>query len=303
MKINIIGVPLNLGCDREGVEMAPNVLREHGMLSVVKLNGHKVYDLGNQYIPQVSDDDKFAHHSNMKYHDEIVEVNNNLAEIVYSTVKSGAFPLVVGGDHSVGLGSVSGVKQAFENLGIIWIDAHGDLNTAQTTPSGNIHGMILSALMGIGDEALVNLYSKGNKVKPENVFLIGTRSLDTGEKELVRKTLINHIPMVKLRKLTIENVIQQIHDTFILNKVENVHLSIDIDSIDPEVAPGTGTKVKNGFTKEEFLELVGSVVDMGFVRSVDIVEFNPLLDTDNITAKLCIEIIDLITKRLNKNRF
>lgn len=298
MKINVIGVPLNLGCDKEGVEKAPDTLRKNGLISAIRSNGHKVYDLGNQYIPEVSHKDKFSSHRNMKYHDEIVEVNNNLAEVVYATIKGGAVPIIIGGDHSVGLGSVSGVKQAFDDLGIIWIDAHGDLNTAQTTPSGNIHGMILSALMGIGDEALVNLYSAGSKVKPENVFLIGTRSLDVGEKEVVKQTPINHISMANYRKLRVEKVAEQIRETLTLNGIENVHLSIDVDSIDPILAPGTGTKVKNGFTKEEFLELLNAIMSMGFTRSIDLVEFNPLLDVNGVTADLCIDIINAVSKKL-----
>lgn len=298
MKINVIGVPLNLGCDREGVEKAPDTLRRNGLISTIKQHGHKVYDLGNQYIPEVSEKNKFSSHRKMKYHDEIVEVNNNLAEVVYATIKGGAIPIVIGGDHSVGLGSVSGVKQAFDDLCIIWLDAHGDLNTAQTTPSGNVHGMILSALMGIGDEAFVNLYSAGNKVKPENVFLIGTRSLDKGEINVVKKTPINHISMDSFRSLKLENVLERIRETLIENGVKNVHLSIDVDSVDPYYAPGTGTKVRDGFSKAEFLELIDAIVKMGYIRSVDLVEFNPLLDVDGVTANLCIDIVNSIAKRV-----
>ena len=165
MKINVIGVPLNLGCDREGVERAPNHLRERGLMRIIRKNGHRAFDLGNLYVPLVSEADKFARGRSLKYLDAIVEVNNNLAELVYDTLRGGAFPLVIGGDHSLGLGSASGVGKSFDDFGIIWLDAHGDINTSETSPSGNIHGMPLSALMGMGSEELVNIYAPGNKVR------------------------------------------------------------------------------------------------------------------------------------------
>ena len=187
MKINVIGVPLNLGCDREGVERAPNHLRERGLMRIIRKNGHRAFDLGNLYVPLVSEADKFARGRSLKYLDAIVEVNNNLAELVYDTLRGGAFPLVIGGDHSLGLGSASGVGKSFDDFGIIWLDAHGDINTSETSPSGNIHGMPLSALMGMGSEELVNIYAPGNKVNPQNVFLVGTRSLDEGEQALIER--------------------------------------------------------------------------------------------------------------------
>ena len=178
MKINVIGVPLNLGCDREGVERAPNHLRERGLMRIIRKNGHRAFDLGNLYVPLVSEADKFARGRSLKYLDAIVEVNNNLAELVYDTLRGGAFPLVIGGDHSLGLGSASGVGKSFDDFGIIWLDAHGDINTSETSPSGNIHGMPLSALMGMGSEELVNIYAPGNKVNPQNVFLVGTEDTE-----------------------------------------------------------------------------------------------------------------------------
>ena len=187
MKINVIGVPLNLGCDRAGVERAPNHLRERGLMGVIRKNGHKAFDLGNLYVPPVSEADKFVRGNSMKYLDAIVEVNTNLAELVYDTLRGGAFPLVIGGDHSLGLGSASGVGKCYDDFGIIWLDAHGDINTSETSPSGNIHGMPLSALMGMGSEELVNIYAPGNKVNPQNVFLVGTRSLDEGEWDLIER--------------------------------------------------------------------------------------------------------------------
>ena len=157
MKINVIGVPLNLGCDREGVERAPNHLRERGLMKVIRKNGHRAFDLGNLYVPPVSETDKFARGKSMKYLDAIVEVNNNLAELVYDTLRGGAFPLVIGGDHSLGLGSASGVGKCFDDFGIIWLDAHGDINTNETSPSGNIHGVLYQTVLKYPSE--VSLHS------------------------------------------------------------------------------------------------------------------------------------------------
>lgn len=298
MKINVIGVPLNLGCDRGGVERAPNHLREKGLMKLIRKNGHRAFDMGNLYIPPVSEADKYAYSHNLKYLEQIVEVNNNLAELVYDTLRGGAFPLVIGGDHSLGLGSASGVGKSFEDFGIIWLDAHGDINTSETTPSGNIHGMPLSALMGLGSEELVNVYAKGNKVIPQNVFLVGTRSLDEGEQDLILRENLNVYTMETIRQKGIEYVANDIKQKIKERKIRNLHFSIDVDSIDPLYAPGTGTCVPEGLLPDEFRLFVGQVLSTNLVKSLDIVELNPELDTDDRTTNLCLEIIEYITEHL-----
>lgn len=298
MKINVIGVPLNLGCDCKGVERAPNHLREQGLMKTIRRNGHRVFDLGNLYVPPVSEADKFIRGLGMKYLDTIVEVNNNLAELVYDTLRGGAFPLVIGGDHSVGLGSASGVGKCFEDFGIIWLDAHGDLNTGETSPSGNIHGMPLSALMGMGCEELVNIYGRGNKVNPQNVFLVGTRSLDAGEQELIRREQLSVYPMDTIRLKGIAYVAEDIKQKLKDRKIRNVHFSIDVDSIDPRFAPGTGTPVSEGLMPGEFKDFVGHILATNLVKSLDLVELNPELDIHDHTTRLCLDILDYITARL-----
>lgn len=298
MKINVIGVPLNLGCDREGVERAPNHLRERGLMQLIRANGHRAFDLGNLYVPSVGEQDKFARSKSMKYLDAIVEVNNNLAELVYDTLSGGAFPLVVGGDHSLGLGSASGVGKCFDDFGIIWLDAHGDINTSETSPSGNIHGMPLSALMGMGSEELVNIYSPGNKVNPQNVFLVGTRSLDEGEMELIRQEHLSVYTMDTIRLKGIAFVAEDIKRKLKERKIRNVHFSIDVDSIDPRFAPGTGTRVPEGLMPDEFKEFVDHVLATNLVKSMDVVELNPELDVNELTTGLCLDMIDYITARL-----
>ncbi|MDL2265358.1 arginase [Parabacteroides sp. OttesenSCG-928-G07] len=298
MKVNVIGVPLNLGCDREGVEKAPNHLRERGLIDIIRKHGHRVFDLGNLYVPPVREEDKFSRSNSMKYLDAIVEVNNNLAELVYDTLKGGAFPLVIGGDHSLGLGSASGVGKCFDDFGIIWLDAHGDINTNETSPSGNIHGMPLSALMGLGSEALVNVYAPGNKVKPENVFLVGTRSLDKGELELIHREHLSIYTMETLRRDGICYVVDDIRKKLRERKIRNVHFSIDIDSLDPQFAPGTGTSVPNGLMREEFDDFVEQILATNLIKSMDLVELNPDLDISEQTTQLCLHIIDYITERI-----
>lgn len=298
MKINVIGVPLNLGCDREGVERAPNHLRERGLIPLIRANGHRVFDLGNLYVPPVKESDKFVRGNSMKYLDIIVDVNNNLAELVYDTLRGGAFPLVIGGDHSLGLGSVSGVGKCYDDFGIIWLDAHGDINTNETSPSGNIHGMPLSALMGMGSEELVNIYAPGNKVNPQNVFLVGTRSLDDGEQALIEREQLSVYTMDTIRLKGIRFVADDIRRKLKERKIRNVHFSIDVDSIDPRFAPGTGTTVSEGLMPDQFKDFVDIMLSTNLVKSMDLVELNPSLDTNDLTTNLCLQIIDYITARL-----
>lgn len=298
MKINVIGVPLNLGCDRKGVEKAPNYLRERGLMSLIRSHGHKAFDLGNLYVPPVTEEEKYLKGSRLKYLDVIVEVNNNLAELVYDTLRGGAFPLVIGGDHSLGLGSASGVGKCYDDFGIIWLDAHGDINTGETSPSGNIHGMPLSALMGLGSEELVNVYSPGNKVLPQNVFLVGTRSLDEGEWALIEEQHLSVYTMDTIRDKGIAFVAEDIKNKLRERKIRNVHFSIDVDSIDPSYAPGTGTRVPEGLMPGEFEEFVSHILSTNLIKSLDLVELNPELDSDDKTTNLCLSVIDYITSRL-----
>lgn len=298
MKINIIGVPLHYGCDRLGVEKAPNHLREKGLLSRIRQHGHRTYDIGNLYVPDVPETDKFKKGYNLKYLDAIVEVNNNLAEIVYDSLQGDAFPIIIGGDHALGLGSASGVGMSYDDFGIIWLDAHGDINTTETSPSGNIHGMALGALIGKGDKELVDVYSPGNKVDPKNVFLVGTRSLDEGEIRLVEEENMSIYPMSLIEEKGIDFVAADILKKLRERRIRNIHFSIDVDSLDPEVAPGTGTRVENGLSLEQFKVFVEAMLATHLVKSLDIVEYNPDLDVDDQTADVVLDILDFIAEKL-----
>lgn len=302
MLVSIIGVPINYGCDRKGVEHGPIKLREKGIVEVIKNRNHQVYDLGNLYIPLVPESEKYAQHENLKYLKPIIEANTNLSHLVYSALSSNSFPFLIGGDHSLGLGSISGASKYYDNLAVIWIDAHGDINTHETSPSGNIHGMPLAAALGEGDPSLTNLYFNGSKVKSENVYIIGARDLDKGEIELAKKLDLNLYTMDTIRERGLEEVIDEIVGKIRASNVDGVHLSFDIDVLDKSLVPGTGTPVKNGFNVGEAKYILEQFLKTGLIGSMDLVELNPTLDKEDVTADICIELTDWTFEILGKNR-
>lgn len=298
MKINLIGVPLFYGCDRRGVNLGPDDLRENGLVEILEKNNHIVYDLGNLHVPEISEQNKFQHHSNMKYLDSITEVNKNLAHQVFCSLQSNNFPLVIGGDHSLGLGSISGSSKYYENLAVVWIDAHGDINTHETSPSGNVHGMPLAAAMGIGHETLTNIYFQGQKVNPENVFILGARDLDEGELSIIKEYKLNVFTTEQIRELGVEEVMKRVQNTLIKNKIDAIHLSYDIDSLDSELVPGTGTPVSDGLTVDQCKYMLKSLLQSRLVKSMDFVELNTHLEDGDNTINICLDLIDYIGKCL-----
>lgn len=298
MDISLIGVPIMYGCDRQGVQYGPAKLREKNMVGIIKKHKENVYDLGDINIPDVSEADKFADHKKIKYFKPIVDVNRNLAHAVYSALSAKSFPFVIGGDHSLGLGSIAGASKYYENLAVIWVDAHGDINTPESSPSGNFHGMPLAAALGVGEPSTVDLYYEGIKVKPENVYIFGARDLDKGEVKLAKDLNLNMYTMDDIRKDGLDSSIQEVIGKVKSSNVDGVHLSFDIDALDSSLVPGTGTPVDKGFDFEEGKQILKEILSTGFVNSMDFVELNPYLDEDNITAKNCIELIDWIFKVL-----
>lgn len=295
MNINVIGVPLNYGCDRDGAEQGPNTLRQNHIINIIGKSKYKVYDLGNIVVPIVPLGEKYSHHKNMKYLDPIVEVNTNLAEQVYCSLQAGNFPFIIGGDHSLGLGSIAGSSKHFQEIAVIWIDAHGDINTEKTSPSGNIHGMPLAASMNIGHPSLTNIYFHGQKVKPENVYILGARDMDPGEIKLAKDLNLNLYSMDIVREKGLETILNQIISQINSSNVDGVHLSFDIDVLDQAIVPGTGTPVSDGFKLEEGNFIFSKLLGQGFVTSMDFVELNPILDhNDGRTVKACLELINHI---------
>lgn len=298
MDINLIGVPVKYGADREGVQFGPQKLREIGIVDAAKKYIENVYDFGNLYISKVPESQKYADHANIKYLSSVVDMNNNLAHLVYNSLCSNSFPFVFGGDHSLGLGSISGASKFFKNLAVIWIDAHGDINTFETSPSGNSHGMPLAAALGEGHPDLTNIYFKGQKVKPENVYILGARDLDKGEIELAEKLNLNLYKMDNINEMGIDNVLDDILSKIYKSNVDGVHLSFDIDVLDKDLVPGTGTPVDKGFNVDEIKKVFKVLLNTNLIKSMDFVELNPELDENDSTAKLCIELIDWIFKNL-----
>lgn len=291
MNISLIGVPMFFGSDKKGADFGPDKLREKNIIQVLDQNHHTVYDCGDIHVENIQDDQKYDYHSKMKYLKPIVDVNRNLAHQVYSALCSNSFPLVIGGDHSLGLGSISGVSKYYDEIAVIWIDAHGDINTHETSPTGNIHGMPLAAAMGLGYDDLTDLYYKGVKIKPENVFIIGARDLDEGEKELIKKLNMTVYSTEDVQNIGVKQIMNIIHSKLEANNVEAVHLSFDIDCIDPEYVPGTGTPVRHGMNVIEAKYILKYLMETKLVKSMDFVELNPKLDEGDKTADLCIDLL------------
>lgn len=294
MDINIIGVPLKYGCDRDGVEFGPDKLRELGLVENLKSNNNDVYDMGNIFVPSISKDEKYKDHKSMKYLNTIIEVNENLAHSVYSSLKGDSFPLIVGGDHSLGMGSIAGASRFFKKIAVIWVDAHGDINDIGSSPSGNIHGMPLAASMDIGHSSLTNLYFQGEKVSPTDVYIVGARDLDSGELKIAKDNNINLFTMDMIQEKGLTTILKTVIDKIKETGIDAVHLSFDIDSMDKSLVPGTGTPVEGGFTVSEAKFILESILKEGFVKSMDFVELNPALDRDEKTAEICIDLIKTI---------
>ena len=300
MDINLIGVPLMYGCDRDGAQLGPATLRQNEIINLIKKYGHKVHDMGDIYVPHVEPEDKYKDHPKMKYLNTVAEVNSNLANNVYCALKGQSFPFVLGGDHALGAGSIAGASKYFNNLAVIWIDAHGDINTSETSPSGNIHGMPLAASMNVGHPSLTNIYYDGQKVKPENVYILGGRDIDSGEFDLANKLNLNMYTMDIVRERGLDNILNEIIEKIKSSNVDGIHLSFDIDVLDSSLVPGTGTPVAGGFSMEEGKKVFTILLDEKFITSMDFVELNPKIDNeDGRTTKNCFEMLDHIFKTIN----
>lgn len=298
MDVSIIGVPIFYGADRRGPEYGPDKLREKKIVEVIGKHNHRVFDFGDLFVPDVKEYNKFFSHPNMKYLDPIIQVNNNLAHIVYSSIKGGSFPLIIGGDHSLGLGSVAGVSKAYDNFAVVWVDAHGDINTQETSESGNVHGMSLAKAMGIGYPDLIDVYYKGPKIKNENVFLVGSRDLDKGEYDLIKEKNLHVYTAKRIHEYGIEHVVNEVLNDIKSRSINTIHLSFDLDFIDAKFVPGTGTPVHDGMSIEEAEILLKMFAESKLVKSMDFVELNPLLDRNDTTADLAIDLLDWTFKHL-----
>lgn len=287
--IAMIGVPMDLGADRRGVDMGPSAIRCAGLETKLQEIGYAVYDRGDLIVRRERASPQY-HGSNLKYLDEIARVNAELCDAVAEEVGLGRFPLILGGDHSIAIGSIAGLRQHKREIGVIWYDSHGDLNTADTSPSGNIHGMPLAVALGYGHDRLTAIGGAASHIKPENVVIIGARSLDQGERSFLKVQGITVFSMHELDRLGMSRVMEQTLD-IVTRTTDGVHLSFDLDALDPYYAPGVGTPVAGGISFRESHLAMELLAAAGAVTSVDVVEVNPILDTRNQTASTAVALL------------
>ena len=282
--MDIIGAPVAFGQRKLGVDFGPDAIRYAGLLNRLKDLDLTFNDKGNIQVPKIDLERYLSEQEGARNLPEIVEVSKTLSDATSESVAQSHFPLTLGGDHSLAIGSISGISQHYENLGVIWYDAHGDLNIAEESPSGNVHGMPLRTLLGEGDEQLVNVGSEGAKVKPENVVLIGMRDLDSGERRYIKEQNIKTYTMADVDRLGIQQVIKETIE-YLKDKTDGIHLSFDVDGLDPYETPGTGTRVPGGLTYRESHFALELLSQSNLITSMDLVEVNPLLDQGNSTAE------------------
>jgi arginase len=291
-KVRIIGVPMDLGQSRRGVDMGPSALRVAGLQARLKQLGHQVEDIGNIAVKQAEEmpyGEKRA-----KYMAEIAETCKDLAEIVQKSLEEGFVPLVLGGDHSIAAGAVTGAAAHFrkqkKQIGYIWLDAHGDMNTPESSPSGNVHGMPLAAVMGYGAPELVDLLGFKPKVEPQNIVLVGVRDLDVQERRLVKKSGVRVFTMRDIDERGMREVMADALK-YATDDTDGISVSLDMDFVDPSDAPGVGTPVRGGVTYREAHLAMEMIADSEAMVSLEVVEINPIIDEHNRTALLGVELV------------
>lgn len=253
--------------------------------------GLDVIDKGNIEVPTL-DVEKFnSDQEGLRNYDEIVTISENLSKATSEIVEKGNFPLTLGGDHSIAVGSISGISQHYENLGVIWYDAHGDLNVPEESPSGNVHGMPLRILAGDGPDELVNINDFTPKVKPENIVLIGMRDLDEGERKYIKDKNIKTFTMADIDRFGIQEVIERSLEYLKSRNIDGLHFSLDVDALDPAETPGTGTRVMGGLSYRESHFALELLNESKLVTSMDLVEVNPLIDNSNHTAEQAVALL------------
>jgi arginase len=290
--IAIIGAPLDLGQDRRGVDMGPSALRVANLNKRLASLGYEVEDLGNIPVDQPESLPEGPRHA--KYLPQIAATCERLAEMVAQVALDGKAPLVLGGDHSVAIGTVSGLARFYrkkrQKIGMIWMDAHADMNTPQSSPSGNIHGMPLACCIGMGPAELTKMFGFSPKVDPRNVALVGVREIDILERPNVKGTPVSVFTMRDIDERGLRVVMNQAIETA-SRGTTGFHLSLDMDFVDPQDAPGVGTPVRGGATYREAHLAMEMMCDSGGMVSMEVVEVNPVVDEVNRTADLAVELV------------
>jgi arginase len=290
--IAIIGAPLDLGAGRRGVDMGPSAVRVANLNGRLLALGYEVEDLGN--VPVIQRESQAEVHSRAKYLPQIAETCTLVAEMVDRALGAGKFPLVLGGDHSIAVGTVSGASRFFhrrgEKLGLIWIDAHTDMNTPESSPSGNVHGMPLACCIGQGPDELIRIFGYSPKVDPANVALVGIRSVDGQERDIVQHSGVHAFTMRDIDERGMGSVFEEAIRVAGAGTA-GIHVSLDMDAVDPQEAPGVGTPVQGGITYREAHLAMEMAGDTGRMLSMEVVEVNPVMDDANRTAILAVELV------------
>ncbi len=292
MIIHVLGVPMDLGSGRRGVDMGPSAIRIAGIEERLRELGHTVVDEGDISIKNMEELKVGDVHA--RYLGEIARAATVACRKVDRIMTRGHFPLVLGGDHSIAAGTVSGIaafaRRQGKRLGLLWVDAHGDINTPESSPSGNIHGMPVATLLGFGPDKLTGIGGKGPKLDPANIALVGIRSLDDGEKRRLKETGVQVHTMSDVDRHGILRIMKKAL-TRVTDGTDYVHVSFDLDAVDPTVAPGVGTPVKGGLDYREAHLIMELLHDSGVMTSLEMVEVNPILDQGNASATFAVELV------------
>lgn len=291
-KVRIIGVPMDLGQSRRGVDMGPSALRGAGLQTSIKKLGLQVEDIGNLSVKQP--EEMPVGEKRAKYLQEIAETCGDVAAAAEKALSEGFLPLVLGGDHSIAAGVAAGVANYFrkekKQIGYLWLDAHGDMNTPESSPSGNVHGMPLAAIMGYGAPELVDLLGFKPKAEPGNIVIVGARDLDAQERKIVKKSGIHVFTMRDIDERGMREVMADALK-YAMDDTAGVAVSLDMDFVDPSDAPGVGTPVRGGVTYREAHLAMEMIADTESMVSLEVVEINPILDEHNRTALLGVELV------------
>jgi arginase len=291
-KVRIIGVPMDLGQSRRGVDMGPSALRGAGLQSSLKKLGLQVEDIGNLSVKQP--EEMPVGEKRAKYLQEIAETCADVAAAAEKSLNEGFLPLVLGGDHSIAAGVAAGIANYFrkdkKQIGYLWLDAHGDMNTPESSPSGNVHGMPLAAIMGYGATELVDLLGFKPKAEPGNIVIVGARDLDAQERKIVKKSGLHVFTMRDIDERGMREVMSDALK-YAMDDTAGVAVSLDMDFVDPADAPGVGTPVRGGVTYREAHLAMEMIADTESMVSLEVVEINPILDEHNRTALLGVELV------------
>jgi arginase len=286
--VRVVGVPLDLGADRRGIDMGPDALRNDGLIEALTELGIEVQDMGNIQLPPRPKNKK--RDARLKNYDEVISACGNVRDFVAQSIADGFFPLVIGGDHSIAMGTTAALSMHYQKIGILWIDAHGDFNTEDTTISGNIHGMSFATSCGRGTRNLVGKMDVKTRVCECNCVLIGARDLDPQERELLKKSDVTVFTMRDIDEQGMYRIMKKALK-IACSGTDALHVSFDLDVMDPVDAPGVGTPVQGGITYREAHLAMEMISECKYFKSLEIVELNPILDRQNVTGKLAIGLI------------